>query len=80
MGQQVLAGGGSLAAMEAESAHLTQFRDLQRPLILERTAGGSSDPASALDLLDAIRWCERIGHHAWRICHHLNRAGSNPGG
>lgn len=80
MGQQVLAGGGSLAAMEAESARLTQFRDLQRPLILERTAGGSSDPASALDLLDAIRWCERIGHHAWRICHHLNRAGSNPGG
>ena len=48
-----------------------ELRRNERPMILQQTVGGASAPARALDLLDAMRWLDRLGSHASRICHHL---------
>ncbi len=62
-----------LARTERQAAELAAYRRNERPVILESTAGGAAAPAQALERLDAIRWLDRIGYHAWRICHHLGR-------
>lgn len=61
------------ARTERQAAELAAYRRDERPAILESTAGGGAAPAQALERLDAIRWLDRIGYHAWRICHHLGR-------
>ena len=60
-----------LAQLEQAAADLAQLRRLERPKILQQTAGGISVPSRALDLLDAMRWLDRLGYHTWRICHYL---------
>jgi phosphate:Na+ symporter len=60
-----------LARLEQAAADLAQLRRLERPKILQQTAGGTSAPSRALDLLDAMRWLDRLGYHTWRICHYL---------
>ncbi|MBX3731502.1 MAG: Na/Pi cotransporter family protein [Verrucomicrobiae bacterium] len=55
----------------SKAADLAELRRLDRPLILRETATGRSDPSTALELLDVIRWLDRLGYHAWRITHHL---------
>lgn len=60
-----------LARLEQSAADLAQLRRLERPKILQQTAGGASAPSRALDLLDAMRWLDRLGYHTWRICHYL---------
>lgn len=62
---------GWLARLEQATADLAQLRRLERPKILQQTAGGISAPSRALDLLDAMRWLDRLGYHTWRICHYL---------
>jgi phosphate:Na+ symporter len=59
--------------LEREALDLVELRRRQRPMILQQTAGGASAPARALDLLDAMRWLDRLGYHVWRICHYLGR-------
>jgi phosphate:Na+ symporter len=29
-------------------------------------------PEDILERLDAMRWLDRVGYHAWRICYHLS--------
>ena len=60
-----------LTRIEQETSELAELRRRERPKILERTAGGAAEPALALDLLDAMRWLDRLAYHAWRICHYL---------
>jgi len=62
-----------LPQVEQRASELVELRRKQRPEILQKTAGGDSAPAHALELLDAMRWLDRIGYHTWRICHHLSR-------
>lgn len=50
---------------------LAELRRKGRTTILEQTAKGTSTPAKALDLLDAIRWLDVVAYHTRRICHHL---------
>jgi phosphate:Na+ symporter len=62
-----------LARVELKAAELAEFRRKEREAILESTAGAATPPARALELLDAIRWLDRIGYHTWRLCHYLGR-------
>jgi phosphate:Na+ symporter len=92
-GEAGLRGGADedwLVGLERSAADLAQLRRIERPMILEQTAAQRSGPNRALDLLDAIRWLDRLGYHTWRICHYLgsddqvspavNVVSDNPGG
>jgi len=59
------------ARVEQHAFELAELRRAKRPEILEQTAGGAAPPAEALDLLDAMRWLDRLAYHTWRICHYL---------
>lgn len=61
-----------LKAVSNHAQGLADLRRRQRPTVLSATSGGSYSSAEALDLLDAIRWLDRIGYHTWRLCHHLD--------
>ncbi|TVQ59026.1 MAG: Na/Pi cotransporter family protein [Phycisphaerales bacterium] len=50
---------------------IAEMRRSLRPALLERTATGDLDPERTLNTLDATRWLDRIGYHAWRAVHHL---------
>jgi phosphate:Na+ symporter len=65
-----------LKQVQGKAAELVEFRRGQRPLILQQTAGGESAPALALELLDAMRWLDRLGYHTWRITNYLGGDGS----
>lgn len=62
---------GWLTEAAARSEELTSGRRRGRPAVLARSATGGSDTTGALMLLDAMRWLDRVGHHAWRISHYL---------
>lgn len=61
------------ADVERKAGELVAVRRKERPLILEQTAAGASPPVEALELLDAMRWLDRLGYHTWRICNYLSR-------
>lgn len=61
-----------LEQLKQAAADLAEVRRLERPRILQQTGSGASDPGSALDLLDAIRWLDVLSYHTWRICHYLS--------
>lgn len=67
-----------LNQLEQAAADLAELRRKERPTILQQTAGGTSEPTRALDLLDAIRWLDRLGYHTWRICHYLGAQDQSP--
>lgn len=60
-----------LKQVEQKSLQLAQRRREDRPAVLRQTAYGGLDPALALNVLDAMRWLDRVGYHVWRICTHL---------
>lgn len=60
-----------LDRVREDAAKLADLRRQERPLILEQTAGRAYDPAHALELLDAMRWLDRVGYHTLRISHYL---------
>lgn len=60
-----------LADMEAKAARLAELRRQERPRVIELTGSGGAAPGEILELLDAMRWLDRVGFHGWRICHHL---------
>ncbi len=66
-----------LPPLEQEASDLVELRRNERPMILQQTAGGASTPARALDLLDAMRWLDRLGYHTSRICHYLGSEDSS---
>jgi hypothetical protein len=64
-----------LTRVQQQASELVELRRQERPLILQQTAGGASAPAQALEVLDAMRWLDRVGYHAWRICNYLGGDG-----
>ena len=60
-----------LARMERAAAALAEQQGRERPAVLQQMAGGQGGPAKALEILDAMRWLDRVGYHTWRICHYL---------
>jgi phosphate:Na+ symporter len=64
----------ALDHLAASSQAVAEARRAERPLILEHTARGALDPKEAERVLDALRWVDRIGYHAWRAFDHLERA------
>ncbi|HSW37962.1 MAG TPA: Na/Pi symporter [Acidobacteriota bacterium] len=63
-----------LIRVERQAAELAELRRRERPVILQQSAGDASGSTEALELLDAMRWLDRIGYHAWRISHYLGAA------
>lgn len=60
------------------SRHLADLRRGGRPEVFRETAAAASQTPQAMILLDAMRWLDRVGYHAWRICHYLGEPGSGP--
>lgn len=66
------------AQVAAQATALADLRRNERPTVMEATSSGAFPPAVALDMLDAMRWLDRIGYHTWRLCHYLHPNGLNP--
>ncbi len=60
------------------SLRLADLRRKERPAILAQAASGGWRPEQTLELLDAMRWLDGVGYHAWRSCNYLGQP--NPGG
>lgn len=65
----------SVAQLERQAAALADLRRTARPLVLRQTVEGSGGPAQALEILNAMRWLDRVGYHTWRIANYLGGAG-----
>ncbi len=65
-----------LEQVERMAEELVERRRQDRPDVLWQTAHGEWDPAQALQVLDAMRWIDRVGYHVWRICNYLGGAES----
>ncbi len=63
---------GWLAKVAASAAHLADLRRQERPKVLNATSGGTYAPVEALEVLDAMRWLDRVGYHTWRLSHYLD--------
>lgn len=50
---------------------LADLRREERPHLLRETAVGREHPARALEVLDALRWLDRVSYHTWRLCQHV---------
>lgn len=59
------------AKIERHALALTELRRQRRAEILSRTALGAIGAEEATQALDAVRWLERVAHHAWRAAHYL---------
>ena len=59
------------AQVARAAAALAELRRQERPTVLKQTAAGQGEPVKALEMLDAMRWLDRVGYHTWRICHYL---------
>jgi phosphate:Na+ symporter len=66
----------ALSTLKAASIRIAEVRRRDRPEVLARTARGELDPDTALVRLEAMRWVDRVGYHAFRAMHHL--AGRGP--
>ena len=64
------------AEIQRAAALLADSRRQARPALLQQTADGRDGPARALEVLDAMRWLDRVGYHTWRICNYLGGDGS----
>jgi phosphate:Na+ symporter len=65
--------GDWLAEVERHAGALAEMRQNERPVVMGQTAGGGVAPAAALEVLDAMRWMDRVAHHVWRCCAYLGR-------
>lgn len=64
-----------LAQVERAAADLAGQRRTERPVVLRQTADGQGGPNHALETLDAMRWLDRVGYHAWRVCNYVGGDG-----
>jgi len=64
-----------LVSVEQKALALAELCRAERPVILGQTASGEWGPDRALEVLDALRWLDRVGYHTWRICRHLGIEG-----
>lgn len=60
-----------LAGVRQRAEALVELRRGERPTVFRQTAVGDWQPALALEVLEALRWLDRVGHHAWRVSHYL---------
>lgn len=60
--------------LQQTSRMLARFRQERRQALLEQTARGELSAVDAEAWLDALRWMDRLGYHAWRAAVHLERA------
>jgi len=58
--------------LEKKSLELSEMQKLGRLAVLRQTAVGDIEPGMALNILDTMRWFNRVGYHAWRICNYLS--------
>lgn len=63
------------AQVERAAAALAELRRQERPTVLKQTATGRGEPVKALEILDAMRWLDRVGYHTWRISNYLGGDG-----
>jgi phosphate:Na+ symporter len=66
---------GWVDELERLASELAALRRQERPILLRETAGQDKGPAQALEVLDAIRWLDRVGYHTWRACNYLGGDG-----
>jgi phosphate:Na+ symporter len=64
-----------LAGVERQALELAELRRQERRMVLNQTAGGDWGPGHALELLDAMRWLDRVAYHSWRIGNYLGGEG-----
>jgi phosphate:Na+ symporter len=60
-----------LVKMEQAVARLGEIRDQERRGILKEVARGERELALTLQVIDALRWLERVGYHSWRVSYYL---------
>ncbi|MBI1317719.1 MAG: Na/Pi cotransporter family protein [Candidatus Hydrogenedens sp.] len=65
--------------LQARADTLEAERQAQRAEIIEQTAEGRWMPERALEILDWLRWHNRVGHHIARVCVYLDEARLNGG-
>lgn len=70
--------GLALSELEATSRQNADSRRAHEPSLLGRTADGRVSPDAALDELDATRWVDRMGYHAWQATRALVTAPPPP--
>ncbi|HBP18838.1 MAG TPA: hypothetical protein DEA08_13770 [Planctomycetes bacterium] len=58
-------------ALQEESQALAALRKGERPRLLRAAAAGELSPERAAEVLEAVRWIDRVGYHLWRAGHHL---------
>lgn len=57
--------------VELLARRIADLRRDGRPTVLEQTAHGEWSPVEALEVLDTIRWLDRVAYHTARLCHYL---------
>jgi phosphate:Na+ symporter len=67
----------SHSLIEEKSNRIKKIRSEVRPEILKSTAQTSQNPQIALEILDIIRWYDRVGYHLWRIDYYLLKKDSH---
>ncbi|MDL5056916.1 Na/Pi cotransporter family protein [Geitlerinema calcuttense] len=67
-------GGVWLETIQKAATELANERRQERASVLEESAQGVWKPDQGLELLDAMRWLDRIGYHTWRASHYLGQA------
>jgi phosphate:Na+ symporter len=60
-----------LEAVAQKSQFLGEANRRERPRLLQKSASGAMAEMEVLDVLDALRWLNTVGYHAWRISHYL---------
>lgn len=65
------ASGDWIDSLEKKSLELSELHRKGRPVVLRQTAESGVEPVAAMDVLDAMRWLDRVGYHVWRISYYL---------
>ncbi len=62
-----------LENIEKMSSHFAETRRKKRTDMIGEIALGGMKPDEGFDLLEAMRWIDRIAYHVWRSIFHLSR-------
>ncbi len=65
-----------IAALGQDATELAGLNRHTRAQVLNQAVSDGMRPDQALNVLDAMRWLERISYHTWRICNYLCGEGS----
>ena len=66
-----------LSVIKQQAGHIAELRRKARNLTVNETTSGYRSASEALQILDLMRWIERVAHHCWRICRYLQSARDN---